>query len=141
MALTIITVTVYSFISKSLAKGKPVYTVPAKEMTETLQPVDSNIFTGIGRIRTITADKEPKTVIVSIAFPYDKADVPFMEELASKIADFRSITFSFFNNFSADDLRKQSYESIKTALLNRYNTALQLGQIQALYFNDFMIVD
>jgi flagellar basal body-associated protein FliL len=137
--LFIASVTTYTFIARSLAKGKPLYTVPSKTVSHP-QPAD-NIFTGIGRIRAITGDNLPQTVVVSIAFPYDKTDVPFAEELASQIAEFRALTFSFFKSLSAEDIRRMGEDSIKTILLDRYNATLRLGRISVLYFNDFMTLE
>jgi flagellar basal body-associated protein FliL len=140
MALVIATVTIYTFIAPSLAKGKPVYTIPAQEISEVpeiLLTPSGNIFTGMGRVRAVTADKEPQTIIISIAFPYDKEDVPFMEELASKITDFRTQTISFFKTLPTDTLQKMDDEALKAELLRRYNAALQLGQIPVLYITEY----
>ena len=141
IAFVIVTGTVYAFIAPSLSRGKPVYTVPAREKPiETPAPAD-NIFTGMGKIRAITADKEARTVVVAVAFPFDKDDAAFMEELAGKIADFRSITAAFFRGCTAADLRAMGEGGIKAGLLQRYNATLKLGQIPALYFNDFMVIE
>ncbi|MDR1126672.1 MAG: flagellar basal body-associated FliL family protein [Treponema sp.] len=137
----IASITVYTFIAKSLAKGKPIYTVPSKQIPRPAPLIEDNIFTGIGRIRAITGDSPPQTVIVSIAFPYDKADTPFTEELALQMPEFRSVTFAFFKSLSAKDLYNMGEDSIKEALLSRYNAALRLGRIPVLYFNDFMVIE
>lgn len=138
LALIIATGTAYAFISKNLSQGRPVYTIPAKEAP----PLQAdNIFNGLGRIRALSADKQPETVIVSIAFPYDKADVPFVEELASKISDFRTLTLAFFSELPASELRGREEDALKAELLGRYNAILTLGRIPLLYFNDFMILE
>lgn len=143
MAFCIISVTVYAFISKSLARGKPLYTIPARKTEETADviSVEDAVFSSIGRIRSSTGDEAPKTVIVSIAFPYDKEDVPFLEEFVSKIMEFRSITDSYFQSFSAEDLKNKGETAIKQDLLSKYNAVLKLGKIPALYFNDFIILE
>lgn len=141
MAFVIVTGTVYAFIAPSLSRGKPVYTVPAREKpVQTPAPAD-NVFTGMGKIRAITADKEARTVVVAIAFPFDRDDAAFMEELAAKIADFRSITAAFFRGYTAADLQALGEDGIKAGLLQQYNATLKLGQIPVLYFNDFMVID
>ncbi|MDR0589005.1 MAG: hypothetical protein LBG25_00500, partial [Spirochaetaceae bacterium] len=43
------------------------------------------IFTGIGRIRALTAGPQEAAVILSVSFPYDPEDQAFSEELAAKI--------------------------------------------------------
>jgi flagellar basal body-associated protein FliL len=137
----IASITFYTFIAKSLAKGKPIYTVPSKQIPQPAPLIEDNIFTGIGRIRAITGDIPPQTVIVSIAFPYDKTDTPLTEELALQMPEFRSITFSFFKSLTAKDIYNMGEDSIKETLLNRYNATLRLGKISVLYFNDFMVIE
>ncbi|MDR0706358.1 MAG: flagellar basal body protein FliL [Treponema sp.] len=140
LALTIVAVTVYTVISRNFAKGKPVYTLPQKEPSAPdVLAVEDNIFSAIGRIRTFTADNQ--TVIVSIAFPYNREDVPFTEELVSKIMDFRNLTFTFFNSHSAEELRNIGEDAVKAELLGQYNGVLKLGRIPLLYFNDFMTLE
>jgi flagellar basal body-associated protein FliL len=140
-ALFIISVTFYTVIARSLAKGKPLYTIPSNTVPQPEPQQADNIFPGIGKIRAITGDSIPQTVIVSIAFPYDRADAPFTEELASQITEFRAITISFFKSLSAKDVYNMGEDSIKEALLNRYNSTLRLGRIPVLYFNDFMVIE
>ncbi|MDR0556348.1 MAG: hypothetical protein LBG43_00535 [Treponema sp.] len=140
LALTIASVTVYTVISRSFAKGEPVYALPEKHPSAPdALAVDGGIFSAIGRVRTFTADNQ--TVIVSIAFPYNKEDVPFTEELVSKIMDFRNITFAFFNSRSAEELRNMGEDAVKVELLSQYNGVLKLGRIPLLYFNDFMTLE
>jgi flagellar basal body-associated protein FliL len=144
LAFFIATVTVYTFISRSLAKGEPVYTIPEPErppqpLPEPPEPDGGAVFSGIGRIRTASADGN--TIIVSIAFPYNRDDIPFAEELTARITEFRNISFAFLSGQTAEALRTMGEGAIKAALLEQYNAVLKLGSITELYFNDFMIVD
>ena len=97
-------------------------------------------FTGIGRIRASTADPEPGMVILFVSFIYYPDDKAFSEELALKIRGFREIIVDYIGSFSGADLHTKNEESIKTELLLRFNAILRLGQIEALFFSDFMIV-
>jgi flagellar basal body-associated protein FliL len=99
-----------------------------------------HIFTGIGRIR-VSADGEPPMVIVNITFPYSQADKPFSEELASRITNFRTIAADYFRSFPAGELNSVDEGVLKEELLRRYNNVLRLGQIEILYFNDFLIIE
>ncbi|MDR2630930.1 MAG: flagellar basal body protein FliL [Spirochaetaceae bacterium] len=100
-----------------------------------------NIFTGIGRIRALTAGPLAATVILSVAFPYAPEDRAFSEELAAKIGQFRGITAEYFASFSAGELREKEEGVIKEELRQRYNAILRLGNITQLYFNDYMIIE
>ncbi|MDR3138536.1 MAG: flagellar basal body protein FliL [Treponema sp.] len=98
-------------------------------------------FTGIGRIRAVTAGPRAATVILSVAFPYPSGDQAFSEELAAKIGQFRGITAEYFAAFSVEELRAKEDGAVKEDLRQRYNSILRLGSISRLYFNDYMILE
>ena len=97
-------------------------------------------FTGIGRIRVPTADSQPAIVIIFVTFNYNPDDRAFSEELALRVKDFRAIITDYIGSFAAAELKKQDEESIKSEILRRFNAILRLGQIDTLYFSDFMVV-
>ena len=98
-----------------------------------------NIFAGIGRLRIPLAGSS--TLILSIAFPYPADDRAFTEELAAKIGDFRTMASDYFSSLPVEKLVNLDEEAAKTEILRRYNASLRLGKIQALYFNDLMIIE
>jgi flagellar basal body-associated protein FliL len=102
---------------------------------------DVAVFTGLGRLRCPTAGPSPATVILQAAFPYFPGDRPFSEELVSRIRDFRSLTAAYFGALQAEELRVKGEDEVKAELLAQYNALLRLGQITALYFNEFMLID
>jgi len=97
-------------------------------------------FTGIGRLRVSTTDPQPGMVILFVSFTFYPEDKAFSEELALRIRDFRDIITDYIGSFSADELHRQGEEGIKAELLRRFNSILRLGQIEILYFSDFLIV-
>jgi len=98
-----------------------------------------SIFAGIGRLRIPLANSS--ILILSIAFPYPSNDRVFAEELAVKIGEFRAIASEYFSSLPSEKLHNLDEEAAKTEILRRYNTNLRLGKIQALYFNDLMIIE
>ncbi|MDR0690174.1 MAG: flagellar basal body protein FliL [Spirochaetaceae bacterium] len=98
-------------------------------------------FTGIGRIRAVTAGPRAATVILSVTFPYPPEDRAFSEELAAKIGQFRGITAEYFAAFPVEEIRGKEEGAVKEDLRQRYNAILRLGSITRLYFNDYMIVE
>jgi flagellar basal body-associated protein FliL len=98
-------------------------------------------FTGIGRIRALTAEPRAATVILSVTFPYPPEDRAFSEELAAKIGQFRGITAEYFASFPVEELRGKEEGAVKEDLRQRYNSILRLGSITQLYFNDYMIIE
>ncbi|MDR2900954.1 MAG: flagellar basal body protein FliL [Treponema sp.] len=102
---------------------------------------NAGIFTGIGRIRTKSAEPQSAAILITIAFPYNPDDTSFSEELASKVAQFRSETNLYFQALTIDELRRKTDEEIQRELLARYNAQLRLGFIDALYVTDYMIIE
>lgn len=119
-----------------------VKTGASRDPANTTQGVSSErFFTGIGRIRSPTADTTGATVILSIVFPYDSGDRPFSEELASHIKDFRALTLTYISHHTAKELRTLGDGGVKKELLDLFNGLLRLGKIKLLYFNDYLIVE
>jgi len=100
---------------------------------------DIRVFSGIGRLRIPVANSS--ILILSIAFPYQAGDTAFTEELAGKTGDLKAIATDYFSALPADKLTQIDEEAAKAEILKRYNAALRLGRIEALYFSDMMILD
>ena len=97
-------------------------------------------FTGIGRLRIPTADPQPGMVILFVSFMYYPDDRAFSEELALRVRDLRDIIRDYIGSFSTAELQRQDEEVIRAELLRRFNGILRLGQIETLFFSDFMII-
>ena len=102
---------------------------------------EGQTFTGIGRIRVSTADENPGMVILFVSFAYYPADKAFSEELALRVQEFRQMITDYLGSFSVSELQVLSEDSLKKELLHRFNAILRLGQIETLYFSDFMIMN
>ncbi|MDR2942071.1 MAG: flagellar basal body protein FliL [Treponema sp.] len=100
---------------------------------------DIRVFSGLGQLRIPLANSS--TLILSIAFPYPAHDTAFTEELAAKIGDFRSLAAGYFSALPPDKIANLDESAAKQEILSRYNAALRLGRINALYFSDMMIID
>jgi flagellar basal body-associated protein FliL len=121
--------TVYAFIRPRKA--------PQGETTAAASGEEA-VFSGLGTLRVSTAGENPETVIVTIAFPYDRSDGPFSEELVSRIPDFKAQTGEYFGSLTAEELRLTDITVINRELLDRYNALLHLGQISELYFLEYI---
>ncbi|MDR2797338.1 MAG: flagellar basal body-associated FliL family protein [Treponema sp.] len=146
LILVLAGVTVYALVLRNPG-ARPLYTlpdrvIPAFSRKETQEPrAMDGMFTGIGRFRVVTADTPPMTIVISIVFPYRPEDRAFAEELDSKVRDFRNITAAYFSAHTAAELRQANESQIKAEMVRRYNDMLHLGQIEVLYFHDFMIIE
>jgi len=100
---------------------------------------DIRVFPGVGRLRIPIANSS--ILILSIAFPYQAGDTAFTEELAGKTNELKAIATNYFSALPADKLIQIDEDAAKAEILRRFNAALRLGRIEALYFNDMMILD
>jgi len=137
---------VFLLIGTIYAFARPPDTQPLFRLgePETVQAVpqaqndDMRVFSGLERLRIPLSNSS--IMILSIAFPYNAADTTFTEELAGKIAEFRSIAINYFSSLPPDRLTIINEEIAKLEILKLYNANLRLGRIDALYFSDMLII-
>ncbi|MCL1814369.1 MAG: flagellar basal body protein FliL [Treponema sp.] len=132
LAVILITGTIYGFVKR----GKSA--VPPAPYGTTSGAEGQSIFSGLGKLRIPTADPDPDTLIISIAFPYNKNDRPFSEELASRISWFKTVINDYFGTLTAEEFDALDIDITKTELLKRFNSELRLGQIRELYIDNFI---
>jgi len=143
LAVFLVIGTVYAFVRPQNAGplfsfGKPAETANTA-LTLPPQSDDIRVFSGLGRLRIPLSNSS--TMILSIMFPYNAADIAFTEELAGKINEFRDIASGYFSSLPADRLAIIDEETMKIEILRLYNANLRLGRIEALYFSDMLVVD
>ena len=97
-----------------------------------------NTFTDIGQLRITTADPQPEGLIIYVTFTYYPSDRAFTEELYLRTVNFREIIISYIGSFTMNDLRGLNEDTIKNELLRQFNAILRLGQIESLFFSEFM---
>ena len=131
LALVLIAGTVYGFVKRG--KSAAVTTPPGQDAAE-----GESIFSGLRTMRIPTADPEPETLVISIAFPYNKNDRPFSEELASRLSWFKTATAGYLGAFTAEELSALDTVAVNKELLARFNSVLRLGQIRELYILTFI---
>jgi flagellar basal body-associated protein FliL len=145
LALVILGGTLYALAFRP----KPAVADPAASPTPVFPSVsavsavagEASIFTGLGRLRCPTAGVNPGMVILHAVFPYYPGDRPFSEELVFRIRELRNISSAYFADLTVEELGGKSEADVKAELLSRYNAILRLGQIEVLYFNEYMLIE
>jgi flagellar basal body-associated protein FliL len=140
LVLVILGGTLYALVFRS----KPAAADPAASpapVSPSAAAAETSIFTGLGRLRCPTAGVNPGTVIFRAVFPYYPGDRPFSEELVSRIRELRNISSAYFADLTVEELGGKSEADVKAELLSRYNAILRLGQIEVLYFNEYMLIE
>jgi flagellar basal body-associated protein FliL len=136
-AAVIVAGTAYSIWSK-----RPAATAGKNPTGENVEAIAGTAyFTGIGRIRVALPGDDTSVLVVSIIFPYDRGDLAFSEELAATTRKFRETAIAYFSSIPASELKSMPEEALKNELKQRFNALLQLGNIDALYFGDYFLID
>jgi len=97
-------------------------------------------FTGIGTLRTSSADPDPAVVVASIAFPYDAANRPYAEELSRKASALRAAAIQVLSRMKAAELAPAYEGRVKIALREVFNELLSLGEVDEVWLSDFAVL-
>ncbi len=104
-----------------------------------------NAFTDIGQLRIFTkqiSEKDEQVVIVvSPWFSYPAEDKALFEELSLKERQIKSIFTNYFSALTFSQIRAKGENLIKEELLQKINENLVMGQIRAVYFNDYIFIE
>jgi len=130
LVLILVIGTIYGLVKRNKTNSR---VPPAHEAG-----AEESIFSSLGTMRIPTAGSDPETVVINIAFPYDKNDRPFSEELASRVSAFKKTASDYIGSFTAEEIAALDTNTVNRELLKRFNSTLRLGQIRELYILEFM---
>lgn len=155
--LVILGVTIGGLISRKARPGKNLRTADPEPTVKELESLnkrsDTKIaaYTGIGRIRTVTAaeknsgngadvDGSATPIVVTPWFSYEESNFELYEELSRKRILITGIISKYFSERTENELLSSSEEKIKADLLKEINSQLSLGKIQNIYFSDYIFL-
>ena len=105
-------------------------------------------FKEFGTLRIIAMpdeqDEEGKNGAVLVLTPwlsYEDSDSAFYEELVSRKGLFTSFFIEYFSRKTKNALLSIGEKKIKEELLELFNSELHLGEISAIYFDDYIFLD
>ncbi|MBR5965876.1 MAG: hypothetical protein IK015_07165 [Treponema sp.] len=103
-------------------------------------------FKEFGTLRTrLLANEGSKeagsVLLVTPWLSYQNDDSAFYEELVSKKNLFASYMLEFFSTKSKNQLLSTGEKEVKRLLLERMNSQLSLGKLDAIYFDDYIFLD
>jgi len=119
--------------------AEPVLVIGGSSRTGSTNGDDIRVYSGLERLRIPLSNSS--TLLLSVAFPYSANDVPFTEELAAKIDDFKTIITEYFSSLPAEKANQIDEDTAKKEILRRFNATLRLGRINVLYFSDMNILE
>jgi len=132
--------TIYAFASAPDAP--PLFTAGSPRQpraSNAKQGDDIRVFAGLGRLRILLSNST--TLLLTITFPYAANDIPFTEELASKLGDLKAIASRYFSELTEAEIIQIDEDAAKQEILKRFNSSLRLGRITTLYFSDMLVID
>ena len=158
----ILGITAGGFITKKATPGKNLRTADPEPTVKELESLNKRsgdklaAYTGIGRIRTVTAstdndntgtqtaDKNNETgvtpIVITPWFSYEESNTELYEELSRKRILITGIITNYFSSRTEKELLSTSEEKIKNELLEEINSQLSLGKINAIYFSDYIFL-
>lgn len=102
-------------------------------------------FKDLGTLRAVTMAEGDSSTGVSLAvapwFAYEKTDSAFTEELAYKKQGIKSLFLQYFAGHTQKELFSLGEKQVKEDLLQLVNESLEMGQIQAIYFDEYIFFD
>ncbi len=99
------------------------------------------VFSELGRLRAVTADVPPATVVVTPFFPYPGNDTAFYEELMQKTRRMRVVIQEYFAGATRSELTERGESEVKKDILLLLNAELMLGSVNDLYFSEYMFLE
>lgn len=84
---------------------------------------------------------EQVVIVVSPWFSYPAEDKALFEELSLKERQIKSIFTNYFSALTFSQIRAKGENLIKEELLQKINENLVMGQIRAVYFNDYIFIE
>ena len=99
----------------------------------------------LGTVRAVTKAEGDVSTGVSLAvapwFAYEKTDSAFKEELAYKKQGLKSIFIQYFAGHTQKELFSIGEKQVKEDLLQLVNNSLEMGKIEAIYFDEYIFFD
>lgn len=115
---------------------------------EQIKGADDNLsaFKEFTTLRIITMPNEDSQgnasiLVVTPWLSYEGSDSAFYEELVSRKRLFTSFFVEYFSSRSKNALLSIGEKNIKQELLDKFNSELRLGQLSAIYFDDYIFLD
>ncbi len=124
-----------------LRGGGPAYRAAEAQAVPQKSFTGKSIYGEIGLLRARTSDPDQVLVIVRPSFPYPEGDLAFHEELVLKTQVLRVAVLDWFSVHTARELEEMGESSVKQAVLAEVNAQLALGKLEAVYFEDYQILD
>lgn len=115
---------------------------------EQIKGADDNLsaFKEFTTLRIITMPNEDSQgnasiLVITPWLSYEGSDSAFYEELVSRKRLFTSFFVEYFSSRSKNALLSIGEKNIKQELLDKFNSELRLGQLSAIYFDDYIFLD
>lgn len=149
LTIIIITIAFYIFTKENPASAYRKSDPSPKMITNMNAGKEKSMdaFTDIGQLRIFTRqdseDKDDSRVVIVVSpwFSYPAEDKALFEELSLKERQIKAVFTNYFSALTFTQIRAKGENLIKEELLKKINENLVMGQIRAVYFNDYIFIE
>lgn len=111
------------------------------EKDSNLFVTNKKLYTGLGRLRAATDQKNSHTVIIFPILEYDSNDIAFQEEIVQKKEEIKKVILEWISEKSIFELYTMSESERKKELITRINSQLVLSKINRIFLKEFIILE
>lgn len=116
-------------------------TDPAPQQVAKKNSSGDTLFLELGKLRLLTGDSAPISVVLSPYFSYSAADKDAAAELEQKKQMMSAVIFNYFSLHTKDELMALGELKVKEQLAEQINRNLVLGKVKKIYFEQYLFID
>ena len=114
---------------------------PSLQRVAKKNPSGDTLFLEIGKLRLLTADSTPISVVLSPYFSYSSTDADAAAELEQKKQMMSGVIFNYFSLHTKEELMALGELKVKEQLAEQINRNLVLGKVKKIYFEQYLFID
>ena len=134
-----------------IASSAIFFAVQAKKQQRIIQQIQSPkteipqakqmFYNDFGRLRTFTKDEQNIPLVITPIIAVAIDNKPLYEEICVKKGKLQSLIVRYFNDKTKEEILQIGDITIKAQLKRMIDENLSMGQIDELYFDEFLFLD
>lgn len=109
--------------------------------TEIQKNIEYSLFSDFGRLRTYTCDTQQIPVVILPFLSYKSENTFLYEELCQKQRKIKSIILQYFTQKTQEELFSLGEEKVKLEILTQINDELSMGNIESIFFEEYLFLE
>ena len=138
----ILLVTAISFITKKADFASGMRRAdPSPQQVAKKNPPGDTLLLELGKLRLLTADSTPISVVLTPYFSYSATDKDAAAEIEMKKQMMTAVIFNYFSLHTKAELISLGELKVKEQLVEQINRNLVLGKVKKMYFEQYLFID